>query len=92
MLTFTVAAVGTRHPIELPRIAPGRVPEPVARHGVIFSAGDGPVETAVYRREDFPAGIQIEGPAIVGQVDATTLVPPGAVARVDELANLLITV
>lgn len=92
LLTFNVAAVGTRHTIELPRIPTGPAPDPVARHPVVFSADEGPVETPIYRREDFAAGVELEGPAIVGQVDATTLVPPGATARVDELANLVITV
>jgi len=92
LLTFNVAAVGTRHTIELPRIEPGPAPEPVARRGVVFAADEAPLETAIYRRESFPAGIEIEGPAIIAQVDATTLVPPGATARVDEYSNLLIAV
>jgi N-methylhydantoinase A len=92
MLTFNVAAVGARHTVDLPRLAPGAAPEPVDRRGVVFRADDGPVETAVYRREDFPSGIEIEGPAVIGQVDATVLLPPGSVARVDEYANLLISV
>jgi N-methylhydantoinase A len=92
LLTFNIAAVGTRHTIELPRIGPGPAPEPVARRGVVFGADEPPVETAVYRRETFPAGLELEGPAIVAQVDATTLVPPGTVARVDEYSNLLIAV
>jgi N-methylhydantoinase A len=92
MLTFNVAAVGTRHTIDLPRIGSGPPAEPIARRPVIFDAAEGAVETAIFRREDFAAGAEIRGPAIVGQVDATTLVPPGAVARVDDHANLLITV
>jgi N-methylhydantoinase A len=92
LLTFNVAAVGSRHTVELPRIEPGPAPAPIDRRGVVFRADDGPVETAIHRREAFPGGIEIDGPAIVGQVDATTLVPPGATARVDEYANLLITV
>jgi N-methylhydantoinase A len=59
---------------------------------VVFAADEPPLETAIYRRESFPAGIELEGPAIVAQVDATTLVPPGATARVDEYSNLLIAV
>jgi N-methylhydantoinase A len=91
LLTFNVAAVGTRQQVELPRLEPGPAPEPIDRRGVVFDAAEGPVETAIHRRERFPAGIELEGPAIVGQVDATTLVPPGWVARVDEHGNLLIT-
>jgi N-methylhydantoinase A len=92
MLTFNVAAVGTRHSIELPRLEPGGTPEPVARRPVTFGVEDGPVETAVYRRDDFGAGAEISGPAVIGQNDATTLLPPGATARVDDYGNLVITV
>jgi N-methylhydantoinase A len=92
LATFNIAAVGTRHTVELPRIEPGSPPEPIDRRPVVFRADDGPVETAVYQRETFPPGIVIEGPAIVGQVDATTLIPPGALAKVDDHANLLITI
>lgn len=91
LLTFNVAAVGARHTVELPRIEPGPAPAPIDRRGVVFRADDGPVETAVYRRETFPAGCQVQGPALVGQIDATTLLPPGSSARVDEYGNLLIT-
>ena len=92
LLTFDVAAVGARHTVELPRVEPGPAPEPIDRRGVVFRADEGPVETAVYRRETFPAGCQIEGPALIGQVDATTLLPPGSSARVDEYGNLLVSV
>ena len=91
LLTFNVAAVGARHTVELPRIEPGPAPAPIDRRGVVFRADDGPVETAVYRRETFPAGCQVQGPALIGQVDATTLLPPGSSTRVDEYGNLLIT-
>ena len=43
-------------------------------------------------RSDFGAGAEISGPAVIGQVDATTLLPPGSSARVDEYGNLMITV
>jgi N-methylhydantoinase A len=92
MLTFNVAAVGTRHAIDLPKLEAGGTPEPVARRAVIFGVEDGPVETAVYRRDDFGAGTEITGPAVIGQTDATTLLPPGTSARVDDYGNLVITV
>lgn len=92
LLSFNVAAVAVRHEVELPRLEPGPAPEPIDRRGVVFEADAGAVETAIYRRDSFPAGIEIEGPALVGQVDATTLIPPGSVARVDEYGNVLITI
>ncbi|MGI9657945.1 MAG: hydantoinase/oxoprolinase family protein, partial [Gaiellaceae bacterium] len=92
VLTFNVAAVGTRHSVELPRISTGDAPAPLERRGVVFDAAAGPVETAVYNRDSFHAGNEIEGPAIVGQVDATTLLPPNSTTRVDEYGNLLVKV
>ncbi|MEA2442932.1 MAG: hypothetical protein QOJ12_224 [Thermoleophilales bacterium] len=50
------------------------------------------VTTAVYEREELPVGQDIPGPAIVVQVDSTTLVPPGASFQRDTIGNLLITV
>ena len=92
LLTFNVAAVGTRHSVELPKLAGGPQPEPIDRRPVVFMADEGAVETAVYDRSSFRAGTEIAGPAVVGQVDATTLLPPGSVGRVDEYGNLMITV
>jgi len=43
----------------------------------------------VYQRDRLDVGIGLEGPAIVDQLDATTVVPPGHSARVDEFKNLL---
>ncbi len=92
LLAVNVAAVGSRHEIELPKIGTGSGPDPIDRRGAVFDANEGRIETAVYRRDDFTAGATIDGPAIVGQNDATTLIPPGSTARVDEYGNLLITV
>ncbi len=53
-------------------------------------AGAGPVEGAVYWREDLAPGDRLTGPAVIEQVDATTLVPPGWGAAVDEASNLIL--
>jgi N-methylhydantoinase A len=50
--------------------------------------GDQWHETAVYAREALRAGNRLEGPAIVEQYDATTVIPPEWVAEVDEYRNL----
>ena len=47
-------------------------------------------EAAVYARDALPAEARIEGPAVVQQMDATTVVEPGAVAVVDHIGNLRI--
>lgn len=92
LLAVNVAAVGSRHEIELPKIGAGTARDPIDRRGVVFDASEGRLDTAVYSRDDFPAAATIDGPAIVGQNDATTLIPPGSTAQVDDYGNLLITV
>jgi N-methylhydantoinase A len=48
-------------------------------------------DTTFYRREKLPAGTQIPAPAIVLQVDSTTIIPPGAAAVTDHAGNIIIT-
>jgi N-methylhydantoinase A len=47
-------------------------------------------DAAIWSRLDLPVGTTIEGPAVLEQPDATTVVDPGLVARVDRFGNLLI--
>jgi N-methylhydantoinase A len=49
-------------------------------------------DTPIYRRERLAAGLQFEGPAIVEQLDSTTVVEPGDRVEVDRDGNLIITV
>lgn len=48
------------------------------------------VETPIYWREDLPTGASFPGPAIVEQLDTTTVVEPNMAATVDEYGNLLL--
>ena len=50
----------------------------------------GRVEAAIYARERLGAGARIDGPAILTQLDATTLLLPGEVGTVDRLGNLIV--
>jgi N-methylhydantoinase A/oxoprolinase/acetone carboxylase beta subunit len=73
----------------------GPQPDPVAQRGsrrVVFD-GDGlplAVDATVWSRAALKAGNRIPGPAIVEQMDSTTVVPPGLEARVDAAGNLVI--
>jgi len=49
----------------------------------------GPVETPMYARGKLPVGTSISGPAIITQLDSTTVVPPGAEIRVDDALNMI---
>ena len=47
-------------------------------------------DTPVYQRERTPAGATIQGPAIINQLDSTTVVPPQCRAEIDEWLNIRI--
>ncbi len=64
---------------------------PTATRSVWFS-GEEPVEAAVWWRQDLAPGTTIEGPAVIEQLDATTPIPPGYRALVDNNLNLVIGV
>ena len=55
---------------------------------VWFDSSGVAVDTPLYLRSDLPAGTKLEGPAIVDQLDSTTVVPPGWRADVDEWLNI----
>ena len=59
--------------------------------GVFRVAGElRTLPTAFYRREALPVGVAVPGPAIVLQMDSTTVVPPGATVTPDAGGNLII--
>jgi N-methylhydantoinase A len=57
----------------------------------VWFAGSGFVPTPVYAREHLPAGWRARGPAIIEQMDATTVVPPRATIHNDALGFLHMT-
>ncbi len=50
------------------------------------------LDTRIYRRDQLSAGATVTGPAIVEQLDTTTLIEPGTIAEVDAWGNLIIPV
>jgi N-methylhydantoinase A len=63
---------------------------PLGSRRVWFEGGW--METPVYRREQLAVGATLTGPAVVEQLDATTVIEPGDRVRVDRLGNLVIAV
>jgi len=47
-------------------------------------------QAAILWRPSLPSGTRVEGPAVLEQYDATTLLPPGWTARVDDRFNLML--
>lgn len=54
--------------------------------------GGDEVATTVARRGELPAGARLDGPAVVVEETATTVVPPGATLAVDEYGGLVMTI
>jgi len=46
----------------------------------------------VYARDALPIGASVTGPAVIQQIDATTVIEPGATATVDAIGNLRVKV
>jgi N-methylhydantoinase A len=71
--------------------APHPPPE-VAAKGMreAYFDGETPTPAAILERDALDVGSRVEGPAIVEQFDATTVVPPGWRATVDADANLIL--
>jgi N-methylhydantoinase A len=64
-------------------------PDADRRRSVYFEQA-GWVDTPVHDRERLTAGATLTGPAVVEQLDSTTLIPPGTTAEVDEWLNIRI--
>lgn len=60
------------------------------RREVWFPEAGGFVDTPIYDREKLKCGNRFSGPAIVEQMDATTVVLPGMVATVEPYLNLIL--
>src|SRR6202008_3853003 len=91
-ISFRVRVVGPAPPLDLDQTetpAPGRAKQKGVRQAWF---GDGFVEAAVYDRYALEPGDCVEGPAIVEEREATTVVPPGDRLTVDAHRNLRIAV
>ena len=62
----------------------------LGRREACFTESGGFRSCALYAREALQAGNVIKGPAIIAQMDATTLVAPAMTARVDSYLNLIL--
>jgi len=67
----------------------GEVARPKEVRAVWFDPS-GPTATNVFARDELAIGSAIEGPAIIEQMDTTTLLPPGSHGRVDETLNIIV--
>ena len=92
LVNLHTAVLGRRPRIELATLASGsaaRRTDP-AKRTVRFLDGRQP--TPIIRRESLAPGTTLEGPAIIEQLDTTTVLPPEFRAGVDAAGNLIVDV
>jgi len=95
LVNLHTAAIGRRRPVSLATLARGEPRQTLAEaeigpREVWFERGW--IETPVYRREWLPTAAVFEGPAVIEQLDCTTLIEPGCLVERDRLGNLVVTV
>jgi N-methylhydantoinase A len=92
IVSYRVRGIGLVPPVELPKFsAAGATLTDALRETrpVRFDGKD--VDCPVYQRERLDVGLTVTGPAVLDQLDCTTVICPGQVARVDEWKNLIVT-
>ena len=91
IVSFRLRGIGQVPAVELPRYEPAGIPLASAVCEQRPATFDGmTIECPVYQRERLDVGVSITGPAIIDQLDCTTVLPPGLTARVDAYKNLVI--
>ena len=91
LVNVHTAVLGKRPAVDLSHLA-ATDDEPRAdiRRDVWFQSGT--TSTPILRRGHLAMGETLTGPAIVEQLDTTTVLPPNCVAKADASGNLIITV
>ena len=92
IVNLRVSAEGLMDHIDFPQLerAPAGSTPPASGTRVAILDGSTPRQVPTWRRETLLAGHRIDGPAIIDQLDSTTVVLPGQTATVDPYGSLLI--
>lgn len=92
-VTFRLEATGVVRKAELPETELGPVDAAAAMTGareVWYPETGAFTQTTLYARDGLRPGMAFDGPAIVEQMDTTTLIPPEVTVRIDTLDNLVL--
>jgi N-methylhydantoinase A len=87
-LRLAVTASRRTPPQERAPAIRGELKQALTERRKAWFAETGYTATPVYDRDRLPAGCRIAGPAIIEQMDTTTVVPPHAVVKADRLGYL----
>jgi N-methylhydantoinase A len=92
IVSYRVRGVGKVPPVEMPRFARAGTSLADARRETRRVRFDGEtIACPVYQREKLDVGLRVAGAAVLDQLDCTTVICPGQVARVDDWKNLIVT-
>jgi N-methylhydantoinase A len=91
IVNLRVTAMRPESPPAIAAPAPEGEPTPIEVRAVWFDAG-GLVDCPIFRRDALPAGARLEGPAVIEEVDSTTLVFPGDRLEVHPGGSLVLTI
>jgi N-methylhydantoinase A len=93
LVTFRVEATGLVAKASFtpqPDAGPDASAAQIGKRDVWMPEANGWVSCPIYDREVLKSGNRIAGPAIVEQMDATTVILPGMIARVEPYLNLIL--
>jgi N-methylhydantoinase A len=93
LVTFRLRAIINTHSSPRPKetaSSAAQTSKPVTRRPVVFEDVDQAISCDVYDRASLTPGNRIAGPAIIEQMDTTTLLPPGFSGVADPNGNLLL--
>ena len=99
LVNLHTAVLGRRKPIDLTQLmtkgdASSLEAATIGTRQVWFSdggVGGGAVATPILKRDGLASGMRFAGPAIVEQMDTTTVIEPGDAVEVDAHGNLVVT-
>jgi N-methylhydantoinase A len=94
LIRFNVTVSGNATEVRLPGISSNGDARgaPAAGSRDVWFPGLGNVETAIYRRDDLPAGFEAAGPLVVEEVSSTTVVHPGQRLAVDRFGIMTVAI
>ena len=93
VVNIRVMSIAEVAKLDLPELPRGdKNPKPVSRRPVLFEDRDGYIDTPIYDRTQLGFGSVIMGPAVIEQLDSTTVVLPGQKAEVERYGNIIIEI
>jgi len=92
IVSYRVRGIGKVPPVEMPRFGRAGTSLADAQRATRRARFDGQtIDCPVYWRDKLDVGLRFAGPAVLDQLDCTTVICPGQVARVDDWKNLIVT-